>query len=85
MVSVDKNPPINAGDMDSSMVWEDPVCRGASKPMHHNYRSHLWLLKPMHLQPLLCNKRSPHSEEQPPLATTRECPSAATKTQGNQK
>ena len=59
MVSVDKNPPINAGDMDSSVVWEDPMCRGASKPMHHSYRARLQPLKRMHLQPLLCNEKPP--------------------------
>ena len=20
-----------------ALVWEDPTCRGATKPMHHNY------------------------------------------------
>ena len=20
-----------------SLVWEDPTCRGATKPLHHNY------------------------------------------------
>ena len=82
---MDKDPPVNAGDMDSSLVWEEPTCRGARKPMHHNYRAHLQLLKPPHLQSLLCNGRSHHNEEQPPLTTTRECPCAATKTQSNQK
>ena len=27
-----KNPPANAG-----LVWEDPTCRRATKPVHHNY------------------------------------------------
>ena len=31
-----KNPPINAGDTGSVLVWEDPTCCGAVKPMHHN-------------------------------------------------
>ena len=35
--SVVKNLPANAGDMVRSLVQEDPTCRGATKPMHHNY------------------------------------------------
>ena len=54
-----------------ALVWEDPTCRGATKPVHHNYwacslesMSHnCWarvpqLLKPSCLEPVLCNKRS---------------------------
>ena len=52
----------------------------------------LQLLKPAHLEPVLCNKRS-HCNEKPvhcnkeklPLATTRESPRTATKTQHSQK
>ena len=48
-----------------ALVREDPTCRGATKPMCHNY----WarepqLLKPGHLEPMLCNKRS-HRKEKP--------------------
>ena len=48
-----------------SLVWEDPTCHGATKPMHHNY----WacepqLLKPACLQPVLRDKRS-HCNEKP--------------------
>ena len=52
-----------------SLTWEDPTCRRATKPMHHNY----WacalepapqLLKPMSLQPMLHSKRS-HCNEKP--------------------
>ena len=31
-----KNPPANAGDTVRSLVWEDPPCRGAAKPVHRN-------------------------------------------------
>ena len=46
-------------------VWEDPTCRGAIKPMRHNY----WactpqLLRPTRLEPLLRNKRR-HRNEKP--------------------
>ena len=88
-----------------ALVREDPTGRGATKPVRHNYWactlepvSHsCWarappLLKPTHLESVLCNKRShrnekpPHcNEEQPPLATTRESLRAATKTQRSQK
>ena len=59
-----------------ALVREDPTCRGATKPMHHNYwactlepASHnYWaclpqLLKPARLEPVLCNERSDHSEK----------------------
>ena len=59
-----------------SLVREDPTCRGATKPVRHNYwacalepASHnYWahvpqLLKPTHLEPMLCNKRSHHNEK----------------------
>ena len=29
--------PANAGDMVRALVWEDPTCRGATRPMSHNY------------------------------------------------
>ena len=58
-------------------VWEDPTCRGATKPVRHNYwacalepASHnywartLQLLKPARLEPVLRNKRS-HRNEKP--------------------
>ena len=64
--TVVKNPPANAGDTGvRALVREDPTCRGATKPMHHNY----WackpqLLKPVRLEPMLHNKRS-HRNEKP--------------------
>ena len=67
--------------MEGTWVWalvqEDPTCRGATKPVHHNYwactlepESHnYWarvpqLLKPSHLEPMLRNKGS-HRNEKP--------------------
>ena len=60
-----------------ALVQEDPTCREATKPVHHNYwacalepASHnYWarmpqLLKPVRLQPMLHNKRS-HRNEKP--------------------
>ena len=32
-----KNLPANAGDRVRSLVWEDPKCPGAVKPLGHNY------------------------------------------------
>ena len=59
-----------------ALVQEDPTCHRATKPMRHNYwacalepASHnCWarvpqLLKPVHLEPVLCNKRSHRSEK----------------------
>ena len=60
-----------------ALVQEDPTCRGVTKPVCHNYwayalelASHkywahvLQLLKPGHLEPVLCSKRS-HRNEKP--------------------
>ena len=60
-----------------ALVWEDPTCHGAMKPvrhdywaytlepMSHNYWVHMpQLLKPAHLEPVLRNKRS-HLNEEP--------------------
>ena len=88
-----------------ALVREDPTCRWATKPMRHNYwaralehTSHnYWarmpqLLKPVHLELVLCNKRSHHmrsprttTKSSPLLSATRESPRAATKTQPSQK
>ena len=55
-----------------SLIWADPTCYRATKPMHHNYWACvLELLKPTCSEPVLCN------EEQPPLPHN---PCAATKT-----
>ena len=67
--------------MQGTRVWalvrEDPTCRRATKPLHHNYSAcaleptshNYWahvpeLLKPPCLEPVLCNKRS-HRNEKP--------------------
>ena len=66
--------------MQGTWVWalvrEDPTCRGATKPVSHNYwacaleptRHNYWarvpqLLKPARLEPVLRNKRSHRSEK----------------------
>ena len=47
-----------------ALVQEDPTCRGATKPVSHNYWARvLQLLKPERLEPMLCNKRSHHNEK----------------------
>ena len=52
--------------MQGTQVWalvrEDPTCRGATKPVRHNY----WAcaLEPAHLEPVLHNKKS-HCNEKP--------------------
>ena len=35
-----RNPPANAGDVDSTLLREDPTCRGPAPPVGHNYRAH---------------------------------------------
>ena len=65
------------GTQVSALVQKDPTCHGATKPVCHNYwvcalepASHnYWacvpqLLKPVHLEPMLCDKRS-HCNEKP--------------------
>ena len=60
-----------------ALVQEDPTCRGAIKPLRHNYWAcalepvshNYWahvpqLLKPARLEPVLCNERS-HCNEKP--------------------
>ena len=75
--------------MQGTQVWalvrEDPTCRGATKPVRHNY----W---PCALEPVLCNKGSHcnekpahRNEEQPPPTAARESPRAAAKTQCSHK
>ena len=66
-----------------ALAQEDPTCRGATKPVSHNYRAcalepvshnywthepNYWarmpqLLKPVHLESVLHNKRSHRSEK----------------------
>ena len=72
-----KNLPANIGDTVRSLVQEDSMCHGTTKPMHHNYwslsalaptRLNYWAREPQQLKPerlesvLLC-KRSHRSEE----------------------
>ena len=83
-----------------SVIQDDSTCHRATKPMPHNYwacaleptTGNYWvhmpqLLKPMCLEPVLCNKRSHcnekpeyHSQRVAPARTaTRESRSAATR------
>ena len=67
------------GTQVQALIQEDPICRGATKPMGHKYwacalepMSHnYWaltpqLLKPMHLDPMLHNKEKPPQWEAHP-------------------
>ena len=36
-VAVVKNPPAMQGTWVQALVWEDPTCHGATKPVSHNY------------------------------------------------
>ena len=68
-----------------SLVWEEPTCLGATKPVSHNYWS------PCTPEPVLCNQRrrckkpAHRNEEQPPLSATRGSLRTATKTQHSQQ
>ena len=69
--AVVKNPPANAGHTGSSPGLGKPhmpvrhnywAC--ALEPTSHNYWGHVpQLLKPTHLEPVLCNERSHHNEK----------------------
>ena len=74
--TVVKNLPDSAGDTGFALVWEDPTCCGATKPVRHNYwdcilepvSHNYWahmpqLLKPANLVPVLRNRRSQHNEK----------------------
>ena len=74
-----------------ALVWEDPTCRGATRPVSHNYwacalepASHSYwacvpqLLKPTCLEPVLHNKRS-HGNEKPTRRKEEEPLLAATR------
>ena len=51
-----------------ALVWEDPTCRRATKPVHHNY----WSLR-------TAMKSSPHSPQLEEDCTQQQRPSAANK------
>jgi len=73
-----------------SLVREDSTCHRAAMPVCHNYWAQvLQLLKPVHLEPVLCQRSQgnemPRAPQAAPLATTREGPRAATKTPCSQK
>ena len=74
-----------------SLVWEDPTCRGETKPVRqnywacalepasHNYWAHVpQLLKAACLEPVLRNKRS-HLNEKPAHRKKEQPPLAATR------
>ena len=47
-----------------ALVQERPTCRRAAEPVHHNYWARVpQLLKPVHLEPVLRNNGSHHSEK----------------------
>ena len=68
-----------------ALVWEDPTCRGATKPVSHT-------TEPACLEPVLRNGRgrdgerpAHRDEEWPPLSATGESPRTEMKTQHSQK
>lgn len=49
------------GSQVQSLVPEDSTCKRAPKPVHHNYWARLLqLLKPTHLESVLCDRRAHH-------------------------
>ena len=91
-----RNPPAMQVPQVQSLVQEDPMYHGATKPVHHNYQAstletashNTWVhavhqLNPMSLELKLQNKRGRRNEK--PCPAIRESPRAATKTQCRQK
>ena len=77
-----------------SLVWEDPTCGGATKPVHqndwarsleptsHSYWVHtLQLLRPVGLEPVLRNKGSHHNEQ--PTHLNQELPQLSATREGS--
>ena len=62
------------GTQVQSLVWEDPTCHRATKPVQHTYRR-LCAPEPTHTREASAS-RKPHlgPTEQPPLTTAREKP-----------
>ena len=67
-----------------ALVWEGPTCRGATRPVSHNYGACAsGACAPKRGRD---SERPVHRDEEwPPLATTRESPRTETKTQHSQK
>ena len=74
-----------------ALVWEDPTCRRATKPVHHNYWAYTlepmshnyWahvpqLLKPARLERVLRNKGS-HRNEKPAHGNEEQPPFTTTR------
>ena len=69
-----------------ALAWEDPTCRGATKPVRHNY----WACAsgasaPQRETLRQWEARAHRDEEWSPLTTTGESPRTETKTQHSQK
>ena len=79
-----KNPPANAGETGSAPSLEDSTCCRTYKPTCHN--SWAWeLYSQCSAEATAMISPCTVTSEQPPLATTRESPCVAMKTQHSQK
>ena len=74
-----------------ALVWEDPACRGATRPVRHTAEPALQSLRATTAEPMLGDERShPNksthcNKEYPRLAAAGESLRAATNTQRSQK
>ena len=87
-VTVDKNPPANAGHMTwvGSLVQEDFTCCRAIKPMHLNdWSLRAWSPCSATREATATRSRRTATKDNPPPVTTRESLCKATKTQHSQK
>ena len=72
------------GTQVQSLVWEDPTCCGATKPMRRSYGAHVrW--SPGSTREATVVRSTSTTRERVPLTATRESPRVAAKTQHSQK
>ena len=84
--AVVKNPPAMQGTWVQALVWEDPICRRATKPTHTTTEPALQSPQPTTTEPAClervlhkkrshCSEKPVHrTEEQPPLAENQRKP-----------
>ena len=68
-----------------ALVCEDPTCRGAARPVRHNYGACAFGACAPNKRGHDSERPAQRDEQWPLLATTRESPCTETKTQHSQK
>ena len=68
-----------------SLLWEDPTCLRATKPVRHNYQACALGTMQHNKKATTMRRLGTTAREWPLLATTRESPQAAVKAQCSKK